>query len=39
MEPHPGITHLLNRLDVEDAGGVGAEGGLLAEAGARQSHA
>jgi len=38
-EPHPGITYLLSRLDTERAGGAEAGGGLLAGAGARQSHA
>ena len=38
-EPHPGITHLLSRLDIECTSGAEAEGGLLAGTGARQSHA
>ena len=38
-EPHPGITYLLSRLDTECASGAEAEGGLLAGAGAKQSHA
>ena len=38
-EPHPGITHLLSRLDIECASGAEAGDGLLAGAGARHSHA
>ena len=38
-EPHPGITYLLSRLDTECASGAEAEDGILAGAGARQSHA
>jgi len=35
-EPHPGLTYLLNRLDMEDAADAGD--GCLAGAGARPSH-
>ena len=35
-EPHPGLTYLLNRLDME--GAADADDGCLAEVGAERSH-
>jgi len=37
-EPHPGLTYLLSRLDIEDENAAGAGDGALAEVGAKPSH-
>lgn len=38
-EPHPGLTHLLNRLDEEEGGSAEASGSLLAGTGANPAQA